>query len=366
MVDHGVKLTWMIILTAGALCTWPVLWALAKITGCWWIPVTFGAGMTTLILAFDLGMLWNLNPYEFPVWFCLAQMTTVALSLAVIVGVTAAWYYAALAAAVWPLQRGSALRWRHWFILPVVIIPVSSTALQMAFTVKYNAYVQIGYDNTFCDVTEPLWPKLLGWGAMPLFCITPCVIFTIYSIPKLRRTMRVHQSLWADMANQFRIERPPVSPPPIRTRPRSREDPSSSNSDSTAPLHPMYGLIPMHSLHTPSGLGPPSPQHDTSARNSTMSSLYSLDATTNDDVAILHLYKSSLLYLTSLDETEAPIGQAPSHTNGDVSSYGGALGDTSYANLSHTSGRGHYDGKYALAFKPIRCELKGDSTILCL
>lgn len=53
-----------------------------------------------------VGMLWNLNPYEFPVWFCLAQMTTVALSLAVIVGVTAAWYCAALAAAVWPLQRG--------------------------------------------------------------------------------------------------------------------------------------------------------------------------------------------------------------------------------------------------------------------
>lgn len=52
------------------------------------------------------GMIWNLNPYEFPVWFCLAQMTTVALSLALIVGVTVTWYYAALAAAVWPLQGG--------------------------------------------------------------------------------------------------------------------------------------------------------------------------------------------------------------------------------------------------------------------
>lgn len=33
-------------------------------------------------------------------------MTVVALSNAVVVGVTSAWYFAALAAAVWPLQDG--------------------------------------------------------------------------------------------------------------------------------------------------------------------------------------------------------------------------------------------------------------------
>ncbi|KZP27975.1 hypothetical protein FIBSPDRAFT_948205 [Athelia psychrophila] len=157
MLEHSVKLAWVILCTLGAIFTWPVLWALAKVTGCWWIPITFGSALSIMVLSFDLGLIWNLNPSEFPVSFCLAQMFIINISVFVICGVMTAWYYAALSAAVWPSTNERALRWRPSFTFLIVVLPIISTTLQMAFAIHYNAYKQLGYEGTFCDVTEPLW-----------------------------------------------------------------------------------------------------------------------------------------------------------------------------------------------------------------
>ncbi|KAF7974440.1 hypothetical protein HWV62_12172 [Athelia sp. TMB] len=163
-------------------------------------------------------------------------------------GTCTAWYFSALSAAVWPGHKRGALRWRHWFIFLVLIIPAGSTALQMGFVVKYKSYVQIGYDNTFCDVTEPLWPKLLGYGALPLIHVTPCVFFNIFAITRLRRTMRAHKLLWRDMANQVRFE--PAPTPPIHSPKQSRPGISSG----AASFRSSYGLLPGDRSRTPSGL----------------------------------------------------------------------------------------------------------------
>ncbi|KZP02590.1 hypothetical protein FIBSPDRAFT_941947, partial [Athelia psychrophila] len=219
MLKHAVKLTWVILCSIGTVFTWPVLWALAKITGCWWIPLTFGSALTILVLSFDLGgsihtavpknttehtdvgLIWDLNPDQFPIGFCLTQMTVVALTSSIMMGTCAAWYYSALSAAVWPSEN-RALRWRPPFIIVVIVIPVASTVLQMGFTIRHNAYVQIGYDGTACDVTEPMWPKLFGYGASSLAYITPCLFFTLFAFNRLQRTMRAHQIIWTDITKQ--------------------------------------------------------------------------------------------------------------------------------------------------------------------
>lgn len=124
MLKHAVKLTWAILCSVGLIASWPVLYALGKITGCWWIPMTFGSALTLNVLVSDLGqsariylfifvtysepsregLIWNLNPYEFPVGFCLTQMVFVNMSIFVLCGIVVAWYFAALSAAVWPSQ----------------------------------------------------------------------------------------------------------------------------------------------------------------------------------------------------------------------------------------------------------------------
>lgn len=86
----------------------------------------------------------------------------------------------------------------------------------MGFTVKYNAYIQLGHDGTFCDVTGPMWyvcssleryhilitifcvtdrPKLFGYGAVPLLFATAGVIYTALSISRLKRIMGVKDLL---------------------------------------------------------------------------------------------------------------------------------------------------------------------------
>lgn len=67
-----------------------------------WIPMTYGGALTTLVLAFDLGMIWHLNPYEFPTWFCITQMFVVNLSVFVLIGVVTAFYIATIVSLLWP------------------------------------------------------------------------------------------------------------------------------------------------------------------------------------------------------------------------------------------------------------------------
>ncbi|KZP26464.1 hypothetical protein FIBSPDRAFT_732239 [Athelia psychrophila] len=201
MLDHSIKLTWAILCTTGTICTWPVLWALARVTNCWWIPMTWGSALSVTVFAFDLGLIWDLDPYEFPVSFCLAQMSILNISIMVLCGTTTVWYYAALSAAVWPLTApssiASALRWRPAYAWLVFGLPVVSTVLQMGFTVQHTAYIQLGHDGTFCDVTGPMWyvPKLFGYGIIPLMFATAGVIYTALSISRLKRIMGVKDIL---------------------------------------------------------------------------------------------------------------------------------------------------------------------------
>lgn len=43
------------------------------------------------------------------------------------------------------------------YLLFIVVFPVVSTAAEVVVVIKMDALKQSGYDNTFCDVTDPLW-----------------------------------------------------------------------------------------------------------------------------------------------------------------------------------------------------------------
>ncbi|KZP07110.1 hypothetical protein FIBSPDRAFT_1053173 [Athelia psychrophila] len=316
MLKYPVKLTWVILCSIGTVFTWPVLWALAKVTGCWWIPLTFGSALTVLILSFDLGLIWDLKPDQFPIGFCLTQMTVVALTSSIMMGTCAAWYFSALSAAVWPSGHKRALRWRPSFIIVVIVIPVASTMLQMGFTLKYKAYIQTDYEGTLCDVTEPMWPKLFGYGASSLAYITPCLFFSIFSIRRLQRTMRAHQMIWSDMSNQVRFERPAI-PLPSPCRPASDTESFQSS----------YNLVALQSPRLDVPNSPSSPTHLPSTRNSAMSSKYGMHELSlgENDISVVRLGDQSAPHST-VDihvHTESPV-KATSHLECDVSSYGSA------------------------------------------
>ncbi|KZP02473.1 hypothetical protein FIBSPDRAFT_1055851 [Athelia psychrophila] len=324
MLKHSVKLTWVILCSIGLIFSWPILWALAKVTGCWWIPVAYGTALTTMVLSFDLGLIWRLNPYEFPIGFCLTQMTIVTLSASILTGVSTAWYYAALSAAVWPAENKRALRWRPSFIPVVIVIPIASTILQMAFTIRHKAYVQTGYDGTLCDVTEPLWPKLFGYGAAPLLYITPCIIFTLFSIHRLQRTMKAHQMLWKDMANQVRFERPAIPPPPARCRNYAGLGQSSPGSDNVY-FESSHNLVALRKPRLDDLESSSSPKHLQSTPNSIISStddIRDLSGSENDTSTVC-VGDQPASHPTVDVVSGSPVDNDTSFAECDLSSYGG-------------------------------------------
>ncbi|KAF7985356.1 hypothetical protein HWV62_6579 [Athelia sp. TMB] len=88
---------------------------------------------------------------------------------------------------------------------------ISSTVLQTAFAVKLGAYNQAGFDSTLCDVTEPLWPKLLGLGGLPLLYATGSAFFTAFAVRRLQAMLVAHRKLWHDITNQVEFAPRPGS-----------------------------------------------------------------------------------------------------------------------------------------------------------
>lgn len=101
-MKYSVKLTWLILCNVGTFFSWFVLWAMSKAMNNHWIPMTYGASLTSLVFAFDIGTIWRMNPYEFPTWFCIMQMFMVNLSVFVLVGVCTAYYMATIVSVLWP------------------------------------------------------------------------------------------------------------------------------------------------------------------------------------------------------------------------------------------------------------------------
>lgn len=113
----------------------------------------------------------------------------------------------------------SGLQWSNAYLLWIVVLPVLSTALQMGFSIKHDALKQIGFDNTFCDVTEPLWPKLLGWGGLPMMYTLASFVFTAYAVKRLQIVFEAHCKLWHDISNQVEFApRPPTDSKDVDTR----------------------------------------------------------------------------------------------------------------------------------------------------
>ncbi|KZP31385.1 hypothetical protein FIBSPDRAFT_883605 [Athelia psychrophila] len=211
MLPYSVKLVWMISSTIGTVCSWPVLYGLAKSINTWWIPVTYGSACTILVLLFDIGAIWKMNPSEFPPSFCLTQVVGTNLTVFVLMGICVAYNVATIRCALWPEYGKVGLQWDNTYLILLVALPISSTALQMGLANKFGALEQIGFDNTFCDITEPLWPKLLGWGGLPMIYTLASFVFTAFAVMRLQIMLEVHNKLWHDMSNQVEFApRPPT------------------------------------------------------------------------------------------------------------------------------------------------------------
>lgn len=172
-------------------------------------------------------------------------------------------------------------------------------------------------------------PKLFGYGAMPLIYITPCVVFTLFSIHRLQLTMRAHQMLWKDMANQVRFERPDIPPPPTRSRTYAGlgAGQSSPGSDNVS-FQSSYNLVALRSPRLDVPDSPSSLTHPQNTWNSTISSPYDIhdNSAGENAISVVHLSDRFARHPPVDIVPESPVDNSISPAECDVSSYGGPPG----------------------------------------
>jgi hypothetical protein len=151
-----------------------------------------------------------------------------------------------------------------------------STLAEILVVIKYDAFQYSNYDNTFCDVTTPLWyvesfiptmnhrssysdfarvfvsrPRLLGYAAMPLLQAIPCALLALYAGLRMSRMHKIHKRLLAQIAdNDDYYDN--FNRPSIRiSRPSHRGHQSNHDRSSSA-------ITSISQPEAPPGLGPDS------------------------------------------------------------------------------------------------------------
>ena len=118
------------------------------------------------------------------------------------------------------------LKWRTYYIFPVVIFPFAITLTQAVLIQKFDAYSPA--DDFYCDITEPLWcglnslsenlqfiverrMRFLGYAGVPWLLSLPCFIMSVAATVKVVYLHIQHRRL-ANMIYQAHISEPATSP----------------------------------------------------------------------------------------------------------------------------------------------------------
>ncbi|KZP07385.1 hypothetical protein FIBSPDRAFT_841265 [Athelia psychrophila] len=201
MLPFALKVVWFALCALGTVATWFVLWFLGKAIDNYWLPILYCIGLTILEGIFCLGMIYHMDPYKMPRYFCLAQIFTISFSALLLTGVCLTIILAVATKIIFPCPISASpqptLRWKWVYLVPLLVIPVTFASAQLALVIKYDAYSPS--DNMHCDVTGPhLWLALLGYAGTPAFESLPCFAINIAAVFRVRNMYKSDQHTGAE------------------------------------------------------------------------------------------------------------------------------------------------------------------------
>ncbi|KAL1743013.1 hypothetical protein HDZ31DRAFT_2487, partial [Schizophyllum fasciatum] len=201
MVPFGIRILWFVLSFVGLLVCWVVFLAVGRALGNLWAPLSYLAACTTLQLTFLLGMIWRMDTHHMPKSFCIVQTTLFTLSDFMMTGIavtfTCATAMCVIKPKTWGESQTSTFKWRHQYLIPVVVLPVVLTAVQTGLYIHFDA-VQPS-SAIHCDANDPIWHRrvrFFGYAGIPLLACFPCLILTIVSIRRVWRTNEHIQRSW--------------------------------------------------------------------------------------------------------------------------------------------------------------------------
>jgi hypothetical protein len=107
-------------------------------------------------------MIWKMDPFQMPKWFCLAQTIVIAFGAFLLTGVCTTLAVATTRAVYRPseIRDFRTLGWRpsYWLILGV--FPACASAVQITVLIKFDATKPS--DDLHCDASNPMWSVILS------------------------------------------------------------------------------------------------------------------------------------------------------------------------------------------------------------
>ncbi|TFK98499.1 hypothetical protein BDV98DRAFT_205686 [Pterulicium gracile] len=193
MIPFAIKVLWFVLSITGMITCWVVLvrfgMAVKWMTG----PLVYCVAATLLNGAFLLGMIWRMDPFAMPPAFCHAQIYIISLGSFLLTGCCAV-CSVVTTRIVTEYSKGRTqmpsefCRWRHIYLLPLIIFPCVASAVQITLSVRYDAIKPS--DDLHCDATSPISFRFLGYAGVPHLLTIPCLYYSLISIIRFVRTKR--------------------------------------------------------------------------------------------------------------------------------------------------------------------------------
>ncbi|KAI0646392.1 hypothetical protein C8Q79DRAFT_667144 [Trametes meyenii] len=184
MLAFGLKIAWFTLSLTGLLSSLAAVPAFAYSLDGYLIPIFYGITNCMLQGLFCLGMIWEMNPLAMPRAFCIVQPALMSVSWSILTALTTCMTIATSLAVLRPaggipacpayIRRN--VRWRPAHLLLLIIFPLAALVAYLALSLRFNAVQPV--DGLSCDVTMPVWIRLLSYAGVPLLLALPSFLLT--------------------------------------------------------------------------------------------------------------------------------------------------------------------------------------------
>ncbi|KAF8512733.1 hypothetical protein BU17DRAFT_53866, partial [Hysterangium stoloniferum] len=180
-----------LIISTGIISCWTTLVIVpGRKYGGLWGRILYCLYITWLDGAFCLGMIWHMDPHRMPRRFCIFQTLSFSFASFALTGWAASFTIATSFAVFRPQSfdnARAALTWHIRYIPTLIVFPLLAAGLYTAFVFKLNAIKPVASDDLHCDVTDPLWVRLLGYGGISPLVSIPFLALSALSAFRLYR-----------------------------------------------------------------------------------------------------------------------------------------------------------------------------------
>ncbi|KIJ61409.1 hypothetical protein HYDPIDRAFT_115868 [Hydnomerulius pinastri MD-312] len=191
MLPFALKVVWFCLSFTGTIGCWVVLTIFARAIGSYWGPMLYSVFATILQGIFCLGMVYDMNPFQMPKTFCVAQTFIIYYAAWSLTGVCAAFTFATTGSVLWPSTMistaASTLAWNNKYYIPIVMFPLTCLAVSVPVLLKLDAIQPT--NDLHCDASNPIWGRFLGYAGLSMLLTIPCFFL---SAAAALRVLRMH------------------------------------------------------------------------------------------------------------------------------------------------------------------------------